>query len=46
MADDDIFYEIIPEGYEWGILMCFISCLAMFNWDFEKSSKKLGIEED
>lgn len=47
MTDEqDLIYEIIPDGYDWGTIPLNLFLLAMFSWDKEKSSKKLSIEDD
>lgn len=47
-VDDDQLCEFIPDGFDWGILICLPKFLhlAMFAWDSDKSSKKLNIDDD
>lgn len=49
--EDYQLFEIIPDGYDWGKSITYFSNtvppkLAMFNWDQDRSSKKLVIEDD
>ena len=45
--EEEFYLDSIPDGYEWGTQIQFLLIiLAMFNWDNEKSSKKLNIDED
>ena len=42
-------YDLLPDGFEWGNtskLILKMIFLAIFNWDAERSSKKLTVEDD
>lgn len=47
--EEEFYLDYIPDGYEWGkhIQQSFLKVyLAIFNWDNDRSSKKLAIDDD
>lgn len=46
--EDEIYIDTVPDGYDWGnqLPSNLIFPLAIFNWDMDKSSKKLNIDDD
>lgn len=46
--EEEFYLDYIPDGYEWGNLThsLTLSTLAIFNWDNDRSSKKLAIDDD
>jgi len=45
--EEEFYLDSIPDGFEWGTLYFqLIFSVAMFNWDQERSSQKLNIDDD
>ncbi len=46
--EEEFYLDYIPDGYEWGnsTYSLFNTPIAIFNWDNDRSSKKLAIDDD
>lgn len=45
--EEEFYIDTVPDGYDWGTQLPSLTLsLAIFNWDTDRSSKKLSIDDD